>query len=119
MVAIYSPNDLHYFSAFIGISNIRAISTCINPLYTESEVLYQLKATNAKMIVCHAICLEKVSNIIKSGGTYSTYFASVGTYICLLYSIGYEYNCTGARSNNKIYIILLYILLIKIIYNYS
>lgn len=68
MVAIYSPNDLHYFSAFVGISNIRATSTCINPQYTESEVLHQLKATEAKMIVCHAICLEKVSNIIRSGG---------------------------------------------------
>ncbi len=40
-------------------------------------------------------------------------------YIFVSAGIGYEYNFTGARSNYKINIILLYILLIKIICNDS
>ena len=59
-VAIISPNDLHYFTVFIGVGLTGAKSTCINPMYTEAEILYQLEATNANVIVTHPLCLEKV-----------------------------------------------------------
>jgi len=49
----------------MGIALAGAFSTCINPQYSESEILFQLQSTNAKLIVCHPLCLERVSNIMK------------------------------------------------------
>ena len=72
-MAILSPNDIHYFSAFIGISDIQAISSCINPQYTENEIIYQLEKTKAKLIICHPICIGKLLNIIKNGNLPANY----------------------------------------------
>lgn len=62
-VAIVGPNHIHYFSAFMGIGLTGAHSTCINPMYTTEEILHQLKSTNAKTIVTHMLCYEKVMEI--------------------------------------------------------
>ena len=37
-VAVMSPNHVHYFSVFMGISVAGAYSTCLNPMYEEAEI---------------------------------------------------------------------------------
>jgi acyl-CoA synthetase (AMP-forming)/AMP-acid ligase II len=59
-IAIMSPNCLYYFPAFMGIALTGATSSCINPLYAEAEVNYQLETTQSKAILVHPICLERV-----------------------------------------------------------
>jgi acyl-CoA synthetase (AMP-forming)/AMP-acid ligase II len=59
-IAIMSPNHLLYFPAFLGISCINAISSCINPLYSETEIKHQIETTNSNVIITHPCCLERV-----------------------------------------------------------
>ena len=62
-VAIMAPTHLHYFTSFVGISLTGGFSTPINPIYTETEVNYQLDLTQAKLIITHDICEEMVIKI--------------------------------------------------------
>jgi acyl-CoA synthetase (AMP-forming)/AMP-acid ligase II len=62
-VAIFSPNDLYYFTAFHGIGLTRGFATTINPLYTVEEAYYQVNATRAKVIIAHPVCLEKARTV--------------------------------------------------------
>lgn len=65
-VAIISPNHIQYFTAFFGVGLAGAVSSCINPLYSEYEVEAQVEATKAKLIITHPCCLEKVLKISKN-----------------------------------------------------
>jgi acyl-CoA synthetase (AMP-forming)/AMP-acid ligase II len=65
-IGIISPNDLNYLPAFTGISLAGASSTCLNPLYSETEISYQLQNTNAKVVVCHPLCLERLTKAIQA-----------------------------------------------------
>lgn len=62
-VAIMSPNHLYYFPSFMSISLLGAVSSCINPLYSETEILHQIKEANAKAIFVHPMCVEKVLKV--------------------------------------------------------
>lgn len=59
-VAIMSPNHISFLSTFLGISLLGAISTCLNPLYLEKEILHQLEDTKTKFVFAHALCLDRV-----------------------------------------------------------
>ncbi len=61
VVAIMSPNHIHFFTVFMGTALSGAISTALNPLYSPTEIKYQLDATNSKVIFCHPQCLDRVS----------------------------------------------------------
>lgn len=65
-IAVISPNHLQFFTAFFGIGLTGAVSSCINPLYSEYEIESQIEATNAKMILTHPLCLEKVLKVKKN-----------------------------------------------------
>ena len=70
VVAIASPNHLHFFSTFQGIALTGAASTPINPAYTYEEMLFQVEKTKAKFIVAHPLCLDrafKVAEKLKVG----------------------------------------------------
>jgi acyl-CoA synthetase (AMP-forming)/AMP-acid ligase II len=59
-VGIMSPNNLYYFPAFTGITLAGGISSNINPLYSETEIAYQLGVTKSRFIFVHPSCLERV-----------------------------------------------------------
>jgi acyl-CoA synthetase (AMP-forming)/AMP-acid ligase II len=59
-VAIMAPNHLHYFTSYFGVGLAGATSTCLNPAYTEYEIVHQLEATNTSVFICHPLCLDKV-----------------------------------------------------------
>ncbi|RYH17346.1 hypothetical protein EON65_28725 [archaeon] len=63
-VAIISPNHLHFFTAFLGISLSQAVSTCMNPVLSADEVFYQLEKTQAKLVIAHPMCLETVLKVV-------------------------------------------------------
>jgi acyl-CoA synthetase (AMP-forming)/AMP-acid ligase II len=71
-VAMILPNHLYYFSIFMAIALRSAISSSINPLYSESEIAYQLSALQSKAVFVHFSCLEKtlqaVTGLLKNGG---------------------------------------------------
>ena len=57
-IAIVSQNTLHYSTVFLGISLAGLRSTCINPLNSEAEMLYQVQAANVKVIIAHPFNLH-------------------------------------------------------------
>ncbi len=63
-VALISPNHVRYFEAFHGIGLTGGFSTPINPMYTETEIAYQLEATNARIVISHPSCLEKGGRLL-------------------------------------------------------
>lgn len=67
-VAIISPNDIHYLTTLFGSSLNGAILTPINYLYTAPEIEYQLDITQAKVIISHPQCLDRVASIASHRG---------------------------------------------------
>ena len=61
--SLCSPNHIHYFTAFAAIGLVGAYSTPVNPLCSESELLYQVEATNCKLIIANSCCLEKARHV--------------------------------------------------------
>jgi long-chain acyl-CoA synthetase len=51
-VAIFLPNLPHYPSIFFGILKTGAVCVTCNPLYTASELNYQLKDAGARAVFC-------------------------------------------------------------------
>jgi acyl-CoA synthetase (AMP-forming)/AMP-acid ligase II len=64
-VGIMSPNHINFFTAFHGVGLTGGCSTTINPTYVEAEIEYQMKTTNAMMLIAHPLCLEKALAIGK------------------------------------------------------
>jgi len=51
-VAIFLPNLPHYPEIYFGILKAGGVCVTCNPLYTPSELNYQLKDSGAKMVFC-------------------------------------------------------------------
>eukprot|EP01039_Chlorochromonas_danica_P009935 gene9935-10985_t len=63
-VAIISPNHLHFFTTFMGISLVGAVSTCMNPLSSVKEMTYQIEKTGANYVFVHPMCLETALKVV-------------------------------------------------------
>jgi len=51
VMAIYSPNTLHYPVAFHGVAHAGGVNTTVNPMYTAEELSKQLKDSKARFIL--------------------------------------------------------------------
>lgn len=58
---ILLPNSPEFVFAFLGASYRGAVATMANPLFTPAEVIKQVKASNAKLIVTLACYVDKVN----------------------------------------------------------
>jgi acyl-CoA synthetase (AMP-forming)/AMP-acid ligase II len=71
-VAMILPNHLYYFSIFMAIALRSAISSCINPLYSESEIANQLISLESKTVFVNLACLDKtlqaINGLLTPGG---------------------------------------------------
>jgi len=84
-IAIMSPNDIDFFASFHGAAVNGCIVSPINPLYTESEIQYQVDTTSTKFIISHPACLERVKTVataksipvVVMGDTSDTYATSM------------------------------------------
>nr|P14913.1 RecName: Full=4-coumarate--CoA ligase 2; Short=4CL 2; AltName: Full=4-coumaroyl-CoA synthase 2 [Petroselinum crispum]QBR98059.1 4-coumarate CoA ligase [synthetic construct]CAA31697.1 unnamed protein product [Petroselinum crispum] len=61
-IMLLLPNSPEYFFAFLGASYRGAISTMANPFFTSAEVIKQLKASLAKLIITQACYVDKVKD---------------------------------------------------------
>nr|GMD30564.1 4-coumarate--CoA ligase 1 [Ipomoea batatas] len=59
-IMILLPNSPEFVFAFLGASYRGAVATMANPLFTPAEVIKQVKASNAKLIVTLACYVDKV-----------------------------------------------------------
>ncbi|VFQ66817.1 unnamed protein product [Cuscuta campestris] len=59
-VMILLPNSPEYIFTFLGASYGGAIATMANPMFTPAEVVKQVKASNARLIVTQASNVNKV-----------------------------------------------------------
>ncbi|RKP40357.1 hypothetical protein BJ085DRAFT_18848 [Dimargaris cristalligena] len=60
VVAMISPNDIHYASIMLSIVLAGGIVTPANPAYTADEILHQLKDSGAKYVVADGEALPAV-----------------------------------------------------------
>ncbi|GJZ63079.1 4-coumarate--CoA ligase 2 [Tanacetum coccineum] len=56
------PNSSEYVFSFLGASYIGAISTMANPYFTSAEIIKQVKASNAKIIITQSVHIPKVKD---------------------------------------------------------
>ena len=59
-VTVVCPNHLHYFVTFMGVSLTGAVVSLTNPLYSETEITYQIEKSRSNLIFAHPMCLERV-----------------------------------------------------------
>src|SRR5699024_4479923 len=62
-VAIMLPNSPQAVISYYGILFAGGVVVQTNPLYMERELEYQIKDSDAKMIICLDILLPRVSNV--------------------------------------------------------
>lgn len=59
-IMLLLPNAPEFVFAFLGASYRGAISTMANPFFTSAEVIKQVKASNAKLIITQASYVDKI-----------------------------------------------------------
>ncbi|XP_073154642.1 4-coumarate:CoA ligase 1-like [Henckelia pumila] len=67
-IMLLLPNSPQFVFAFLGASYIGAVSTMANPFFTPAEVLKQVKASNAKLIITQACYVDKVRDYALDNG---------------------------------------------------
>lgn len=68
VVAIYSPNNLYYFTALLGTLRAGCIATTANPHYTANEFAYQLQDSNASIVVAGQSVVGKAVEAMGKAG---------------------------------------------------
>ncbi|KAG7098980.1 hypothetical protein E1B28_000866 [Marasmius oreades] len=67
-VCLFSPNDVDYPVTIWAAHILGAIITPSNPAYTSEELVYQLTATKAKLIVVHSAFMQAALTAAKKAG---------------------------------------------------
>lgn len=82
-VAIFLPNIPHYPAIFFGILKAGAVCVTCNPLYTSTELNYQLKDSGAKAVFCmdHELFYPTTAAAIKGTDIKTTVICNVKTYL--------------------------------------
>ncbi|KAF9270001.1 amp dependent CoA ligase [Marasmius fiardii PR-910] len=68
VVCLFSPNDIDYPVAIWATHTVGAIMTLANPAYTPDELLHQLTATKAKLLLVHSTFLPTALTAAKQAG---------------------------------------------------
>ena len=82
-VAIFLPNLPHYPAIYFGILKAGAVCVTCNPLYTGSELNYQLKDAGAKAVFCmdHPVFYPTTVEAVKNTGVQTVVICSVKSYL--------------------------------------
>ncbi|RJP94391.1 MAG: long-chain fatty acid--CoA ligase [Desulfobacteraceae bacterium] len=82
-VAIFLPNIPHYPPIYFGILKAGAVCVTCNPLYTGSELNYQLKDAGAKAVFCmdHPLFYPTTVEAVKNTGVKTVVVCSVKSYL--------------------------------------
>jgi len=68
VLAIYSPNTLHYPVAFHGVAYAGGVNTTVNPMYTPEELEKQLRDSGARYILTLGPFLENARKAAAEAG---------------------------------------------------
>ncbi len=68
VLAIYSPNTLHYPVAFHGVAHAGGVNTTVNPMYTAEELARQLRDSKARFILTLGPFLENAREAAEAAG---------------------------------------------------
>lgn len=69
VLALYSPNDIHYFTVSQAVAALGGVVTPINPLYEGAELQHQLHMSKATLMIAHpSVAHHAVSAAAKSNG---------------------------------------------------
>ncbi|KAJ1969156.1 hypothetical protein IWQ62_000803 [Dispira parvispora] len=68
VVAIISPNDIHYSTAIFGTLAAGGVVTPMNPAYTTSEVVHQLKDSGAQFAIVDPLLWDTLRPAFKQVG---------------------------------------------------
>jgi long-chain acyl-CoA synthetase len=77
VVAIMLPNTPQFVIALLGVLKAGGVATPINPLYTSSEMLYQIKSSGAKYLVILDLFINKYREIEREAGLRKVYVTSI------------------------------------------
>ncbi|XP_024015081.1 4-coumarate--CoA ligase 4 isoform X2 [Eutrema salsugineum] len=66
-VMLLLPNSPEFALIFLALAHLGAVSTTANPLYTQSEIEKQAKASAAKMIITKRCYVKKLTNLQNNG----------------------------------------------------
>ena len=82
-VAIFLPNIPHYPAIFFGILKAGAVCVTCNPLYTASELKYQLRDSGARAVFCmdHAQFYPTTASAIQGTDVQLTVICNIKTYL--------------------------------------
>ncbi|MBS3809672.1 MAG: long-chain fatty acid--CoA ligase [Desulfobacterales bacterium] len=82
-VAIFLPNLPHFPAVFFGILKAGAVCVTCNPLYTASELNYQLNDSGAKLVFCmdHPQFYPTAAEAIKNTGVETVIYCNVKSYL--------------------------------------
>ncbi|MCF8111199.1 MAG: long-chain fatty acid--CoA ligase [Desulfobacteraceae bacterium] len=82
-VAIFLPNLPQYPEIFFGILKAGAICVTCNPLYTASELNYQLNDSGARMVFCmdHPQFYPTAAEAVKNSSVETVIYCSVKNYL--------------------------------------
>ncbi len=81
VVSIMLPNSIQFVVTYLACLKIGAIINTINPLYTERELEYQLKDSQARTIVILDFMIGKLDRIILNTNINSVIVASLSDYM--------------------------------------
>ena len=79
VLAIYSPNTLHYPVAFHGVAHVGGINTTVNPMYTPEELEKQLRDSGARYILTLGPFLDSAREAAEMAGGVDEIFTFDGT----------------------------------------
>jgi acyl-CoA synthetase (AMP-forming)/AMP-acid ligase II len=68
VLAIYSPNTLHYPVAFHGAAHAGGINTTVNPMYTAEELERQLRDSGARFLLTLGPFLDNAKTAAEAAG---------------------------------------------------
>jgi long-chain acyl-CoA synthetase len=82
-VAIFLPNLAHYPAIYFGILKAGCVCVTCNPMYTSSELNYQLKDSGAKVLFCmdHPLFYPTTVDAIKDTEVETVVICSVKSYL--------------------------------------
>ncbi|KAL5973982.1 4-coumarate--CoA ligase 1 [Asimina triloba] len=68
VIMLLLPNSPEFVFAFLGASRLGAVATTSNPFFTPNEIGKQVKASDARLIITLACCVEKVRDLALEHG---------------------------------------------------
>ncbi|MBT4364903.1 MAG: AMP-binding protein, partial [Desulfobacteraceae bacterium] len=82
-VAIFLPNLAHYPAVYFGILKAGCVCVTCNPMYTSSELNYQLKDSGAKALFCmdHPLFYPTTVDAVKNTDVKTVVICSVKSYL--------------------------------------